>query len=487
VNPSLYQLNTRTYLSTIKRNATLDDIPSFFLESLARQGFEWLWLLGVWEVGPTSAAISRSRNEWRSEFIKVLPDLTDQDICGSPFAICRYEGDPTLGGTAALVRFRTRLNSIGLKLMLDFIPNHVGFDHPWVRTHPEYLITGTPDDLGRSPDTWVKLPDGRIVAYGRDPNFPGWPDTVQLNFFNPALRLAVHDEVCRIADLCDGLRCDMAMLIEPEVFRQTWEKRAAHCVQGFSSIWPETIASVKQRSPEFLFLAEVYWNYEQKLQNLGFDYTYDKTLYDRVFERRGPQLRHHLVSTLTYQGKMARFLENHDEPRVASQLSPQEHAAAATVTYLAPGMRFFHDGQLTGRRVRIPVHLKRAPQEKVWPEVESIYKKLLPIINSPVSKHGAWNLLDTNRAWSDNPTNENFICYLVEHPLQTLLVVVNFASYRGQCFVRIPDRIWLEQSIELRDLLSQERLVRSASDLLERGLFVDMAGWQSHIFTVEQG
>jgi len=486
VNPSLYQLNTRTYLSTIKRGATLDDIPSEFFANLASQGFEWLWLLGVWKVGPTSASISRTRPEWRAEYTKVLPDLSDQDICGSPFAVCGYEADPTLGGRAALERLRARLHAHGLKLLLDFVPNHVGFDHPWVNTHPDYLIAGTTQDLQLHPDTWTRLSDGRIVAYGRDPNFPGWPDTLQLNFFNPALRLAVHNEVLRIASFCDGLRCDMAMLMEPEIFRQTWEKRAPHCVQGFSSIWPETIASVKQQHPHFLFMAEVYWNYEQKLQDLGFDFTYDKTLYDRVIERRGPQLRQHLLAPLSYQQRMVRFLENHDEARIASRLSPQEHQAAAIVTYFAPGMRFFHDGQLTGKRVRVPVHLARGPQERSSLEIQSMYKVLLPIIQSPTNKHGLWYLLDTQRAWVDNPTNENFICYLVEHPIQTLLVVVNYASYRGQCFIRIPDRSWLEHTIELRDLISHERLVRSAADLLERGLFVDMAGWHGHIFRIEQ-
>jgi hypothetical protein len=486
VNPSLFQLNTRTYLSTIRRDATLDDIPTDFLESLARQGFDWLWLLGVWSIGPTGAAISRSRPEWRAEYLKVLPDLTDRDICGSPFALCDYRVDPVLGGNSALARFRERLSGVGIKLLLDFVPNHVGFDHPWVNAHPDYFIGGTDTDLEANPDYWARLPDGRIVAYGRDPNYPGWPDTLQLNYFNSALRLAIYEQVLKLLDLCDGIRCDMAMLVEPEIFRKTWEKLAPHAVQGFSSLWPETIAAAKRTHPGFVFMAEVYWDYEHKLQEHGFDFTYDKTLYDRILARRGPEVRQHLIAPQSYQRKMVRFLENHDESRIASQLSIEEHTAAALVTFFSPGLRFLHDGQLTGKRVRVPVHLARAPIERVSLEVDRLYKLLLPVMHSPANKHGAWNLLDTRRAWSDNTTNENFICYLIEHPLQTLLIVVNYASYRGQCFIRIPERAWLEQSIEFRDLLSQERLVRSANDLLERGLFIDAAAWQGHIFTVEQ-
>lgn len=486
MNPSLYQLNIRTYLATIKRDATLDDIPTTFVEALARQGFDWLWLLGVWSIGPTGTAISRSQPEWRAEYLKVIPDLSDRDICGSPFAVCAYEVDSSLGGNQALARFRERLAQCGIKLLLDFVPNHVGFDHPWVRSHPDYFISGTADNLQTCSDSWTRLSDGRILAYGRDPNYPGWPDTLQLNYFNPALRLAVFEQVQKLPYLCDGIRCDMAMLVEPEIFRRTWEKRAPLAVQGFASIWPETIATAKRTHPDFVFMAEVYWNYEHALQGHGFDYTYDKTLYDRVIARRGPELRQHLIAPQPYQKKMVRFLENHDEPRIASQLSLEEHRAAALVTFFCPGLRFMHDGQLTGKKVRVPVHLARAPIERVSLEIDTLYKTLLPIIHSPANKHGAWNLLDTRRAWPDNSTNENFICYLIEHPLQTLVVVVNYASYRGQCFVRIPDRAWLEHSIEFRDLLSQERLVRNSDDLLERGLFIDAAAWQGHIFTVEQ-
>ncbi len=488
MNPALLQLNPRTYLSTLGRDATLDDIPESYLEELAHKGFDWLWLLGVWSVGPTGRQISRTRSEWRAEYQKVLPDLCDGDICGSPFAIAGYQVDSELGGNAALARLRERMRRVGLKLLLDFVPNHIGFDHPWVTQHPDYLITGTVDDLDAAPDTWTELSDGRVVAYGRDPNYPGWPDTVQLNYFNPALRLAVLSEVCSVAQLCDGVRCDMAMLVEPDVFRQTWEGRAPHCVQGYASIWPEIIETVKRQQPQFIFMAEVYWNLEARLQRCGFDYTYDKTLYDRIMQRSAPHLRPHLVAPRDYQAKMVRFLENHDEPRIAALLKANEHQAAAILTFLSPGLRFFHDGQMSGKRIRVPVHLKRAPREKSSPELEAMYKRLIPIVNSPTGKHGTWHLLETRQAWVGNPTDVNFICYMLEHPLQTLLVVVNYASYRGQCFVRIPHRSWLEEgtTIEFRDLLSHERLVRSASDIAERGLFVDIAEWQCHIFVVEQ-
>jgi len=369
--------------------------------------------------------------------------------------------------------------------LLDFVPNHVGFDHPWVSERPEFFITGDERLLASEPLIWTRAPSGRILAHGRDPNFPGWCDTLQLNFFNPGLRAAMVSELHTIATRCDGVRCDMAMLLEPEIFMRTWGSAPGAPKEHYPAFWPDAIRAIRADHPDFTFIAEVYWDYEYKLQQQGFDYTYDKTLYDRVMRRDGAYLRGHLIAPAAYQRKMARFLENHDEQRVASALSLAEHRAAAAVSFLAPGLRLFHDGQLTGRAIRVPVHLARAPQEKVIPEISELYNSLLKIAHSPTGKHGAWHLLDTRPAWAGNRTNENFICYLLEHPLGTYLVTVNYSPKRGQCFVRVPDRAWLESSIEFHDQLSHERLVRAAGDLKERGLFLDCGEWQTHIFRVE--
>jgi glycosidase len=463
----------------------LDQIPDDFLSKLSSQGFDWLWILGVWTISPEGLRIARSLPELQAELLRILPDLSSSDVCGSPFAIAEYIVDPALGGNHALERLRKRMNSFGLKLMLDFVPNHLGLDHKWTSTDPDFFIQGTSTQIEREPSNWTRLRNGRIFAHGRDPNYPGWPDTLQLNYYNPELQQAMRSELLKISELCDGVRCDMAMLLEPDVFSNTWRDHAAHSGEEPPHFWPVAISAVKEKNPDFKFLAETYWDYEYKLQGHGFDFTYDKRLYDRVLLRRGPDVRAHLEAPLSFQSRMARFLENHDEARVASMLSVAEHRAAAAVTYLSPGMRFFFDGQLSGRRTRTPVQLGRAPREKIDQAVAAIYHEILPVVNSLPVKHGTWNLLDTKAAWPDNHTHSNFIAFLIEHPIKTLLVVVNYASYRGQCFIRVPDRSWLDGSLELRDILSHERLVRNSNDLRERGLFLDCAEWQTHIFSIE--
>ena len=150
--PSLYQINTRVWLTELSqalgRPATLDDIPDAELDRAAEIGFDWIWLLSVWRTGAAGQRVSRANREWRSEFEETLPDLREEDIAGSGFAITGYTVHPDLGGDAALARLRERLRARGLRLMLDFVPNHTGLDHPWVEDHPEYYIAGTEVDSG---------------------------------------------------------------------------------------------------------------------------------------------------------------------------------------------------------------------------------------------------------------------------------------------------------------------------------------------------
>ncbi len=380
--PALIELNTRVLLNEIGPRATLDDVPDALPDRLADQGFDWAWLLGVWQTGPAGRQVSRETPEWRRAYAQALPGFTDDDVCGSPFAVCAYTVHNDFGGDAALARLRERLRRRGLRLLLDLAPNHTALDHPWVQSHPEYYIHGSEDDLAREPRNYLRLPTGRgpvVLAHGRDPYFPGWPDTLQLNYRHPGLRQAMIGELLSIADRCDGVRCDMAMLLLPEVIARTWGGRsqpADGAAPAEAPFWPEAVAAVQARHPDFLFLAEVYWDLEWELQQQGFDYTYDKRLYDRLRAGDAAGVRAHLSAGLDFQRRCARFLENHDEPRAAASFPPGMHQAAALVTYLTPALRFLHDGQLEGRRVHTSVHLARRVAEPPDAVLSAFYGKL---------------------------------------------------------------------------------------------------------------
>lgn len=483
-NPSLYQINTRVWLTALSRElgrrATLDDIPDAALDRLAEMGFDWVWFLSVWTTGERGRKVSRENPGWRRDFEATLPDLKEEDIGGSGFAIADYKVHPDLGGDEALKRLRERLQKRGLKLMLDFVPNHMGPDHPWVQEHPEYFVPGTDNDLEKQPQNYTRVKSGKgemILAYGRDPYFDGWPDTLQLDYSNPATAAAMGNELLRISGQCDGVRCDMAMLILPEIFERTWGRKA----QPF---WPVATEAVRKKSPDFCFMAEVYWDMEWALQQQGFDYTYDKRLYDNLREGHARPVREHLHATLDYQQKSARFLENHDEPRAAATFDPSVHRAAAVITYTVPGLRFFHQGQFEGRKKRISPHLVRAPEELADKELEVFYNQLRTVLKNPVLKKGDWQSLDCRPAWDGNGSSEAFVAHFWQGSVgERILVVVNYAPHASQCYLPLPELTGGQW--RLKDLMSDAVYDRDGNELRSRGLYLDMPAWQYHVFEMD--
>jgi len=485
--PSLYQINTRVWLTELSRAlgrpATLDDIPDAELDRLGGMGFDWIWFLSVWQTGPGAQEVSRTTPEWRREFQETLSDLKEEDIAGSGFAITGYTVHQNLGGDTALARLRERLRQRGLKLMLDFVPNHMGLGHPWLDDHPDYFIPGTEQDLAKAPQNYTRVKrkgEDLVLAYGRDPYFSGWPDTLQLNYANPALQEAMIGELTRIAGQCDGVRCDMAMLVLPDVFERTWGHRAP-------LFWPTATQRVRERVPGFLFMAEVYWDMEWTLQQQGFDYAYDKRLYDRLRDLHARPVREHFHAELAYQNKLARFLENHDEPRAAATFSREVHQAAAVITFLSPGLRFFHQGQFEGRQKRISPHLVRGPVEPVDENLRQFYDRLLEVLRHPTVRDGEWQLLESAPGWDGNWTSDCFVVFAWQGSLgEHMVVAVNYAPNQSQCHVRLPFGGLGGRKWHLRDQLSPACYEWNGDDLQERGLFLDLAPWQACVFSVTE-
>jgi glycosidase len=484
--PSLYQINTRLHLSdlssALKRPATLDDITEAELDQLAKDGFNLVWFLGVWQTGETSRRISRSNPEWIAEYHRILPDFQEADVCGSCFAVSDYHVHIDFGGDDALARLRERLQMRGLRLILDFVPNHVAPDHLWVDEHPDFFVEGTEEQLEREPKNYRRLDTAsgsRIFAYGRDPYFAGWSDTLQLNYGNPALQEALLGELRRIASQCDGVRCDMAMLVLPEIFKRTWGIAS-------SPFWPRATAAIRAEVPSFIFLAEVYWDLEWELQQQGFDYTYDKRLYDMLVHGQARPVLDHLLAGLDFQDHMARFLENHDEPRAAATFALDVHQAAAVITFFSPGLRFFHQGQREGKRVRIPVHLRRGPVEALDQSISSFYERLIACLKDMAFRDGKWQLLEADPAWQGNRSNEDFLAFTWSGPGDLRrLVAVNYSVHQSQCYLVMPwddlaDRTW-----RFHDRMGGAVYDRNGNDLSNQGLYLDMPPWRYHVFEVK--
>ncbi|MCW5821746.1 MAG: alpha-amylase [Cyanobacteria bacterium TGS_CYA1] len=483
-NPCLYQINTRVFLFELSRalgrKATLKDIPDRYLDQLQEQGFAYVYFLSVWQTGEFGKNVSRSKSDWIEGFARDLSDFKQDDICGSGFAITDYSLNREFGDASELSLLQNRLHQRGMKLILDLVPNHTACDHPWVKKHPEFYIQGDEAKLKAEPRNYIKI-DDKIFAYGRDPYFDGWPDTLQLNYANKALQEKMFETIESISSYCDGLRCDMAMLILPHIFERTWHLKMA-------PFWSKAVALAKEKKPDFIFMAEVYWDLEWELQQEGFNFTYDKKLYDRLRGSDAGPVREHLWADMPYQIRSARFLENHDEPRAASIFFQEKEKAAAVVTFLTQGLRFFYDGQLEGAQKRVSVHVQRREKESENSDLKHFYQTLLEVLKLPVVHDSNWQLSNCSVAWAENWTHDAFISFkwtAEKEKLNDLLVVVNFSNHQSQCLVKFPLSSSLDNSLLVfEDLFGTEIYERQKSDIESKGLFVDLKPWGYNVFAI---
>jgi Alpha amylase, catalytic domain len=479
--PTILEVNTWVWLADLSGKygypVDLGSVPDSEWNAIGELGFDAVWLMGVWERSPAGIEVSNANPGLTADFRRALPDFRVEDNVGSAYCIRDYRVDPHLGGQENLAVARNQLASQGMKLILDFVPNHTALDHSFASQHPEYYLRGDAIDLQRDPASFIEI-DQKIFARGRDPYFPAWPDVLQLNAFDPGLRRAVEETILGIANLCDGIRCDMAMLLLNQIFERTWGARAGRPPE--TDYWAKVIQAVKKTRPDFLFIAEAYWDLESELQQQGFDYCYDKRLYDRLKHDSADSIRSHLCADAGYQAKLVRFIENHDEPRASATFSSAQQRAAAVVMATTPGARLFHEGQLEGREVRIPVFLRRRPNEPEHQELKAFYRKLLQAVDHSLFHEGNWKLSEAS-GWPDNQSFRNIVAWTWTSESDRCVIIVNLSGVASQARVRVP---WSDSGavVRLTDPLTGASYDRDANEMQGAGLYVDLPGWGVHFF-----
>lgn len=479
-NPAIYEISTWVWLTDLSgkygKSIDLSTVPSDEWDAVAAYGFDAVWLMGVWERSPAGIAIANRNPGLLEDFRRALPDFRPEDNVGSPYCVRGYTIDPHLGGPDGLAVARRELSNRGMKLILDWVPNHVAPDHPWVADHPEYFIRGSADDARNDPSSFIEV-GGTVFACGRDPFFPAWPDVLQLNAFAPGLRNAVIETLSNIARQCDGVRCDMAMLVLNPIFERTWGHRAGPTPA--TEYWRDVIPAIKNTRSGFLFIAEAYWDLEWELQQKGFDFCYDKKLYDRLEHGSAESIRLHLCADLAYQNKLLRFIENHDEPRSAASFASAKLRVAVVTFSTQVGARLFFEGQFEGRKVRPPVFLGSRPDEPIDHDLHRFYEKLLVAINKPVFRDGEWSLCE-RIGWPDNQSFLNLVAWSWRKDEDRYLIIVNLSDSQSQAQVRVP---WPEvagREWQLNDLLSGASLERDGDPMLSPGLYVELSPWNFH-------
>jgi len=491
-NPHIYEINLMTWLASLsfreKRKIAVRDIPRSEWKRLKDLGMDIVWLMGIWRRSPYSVMRARSISQLVKACRSILNDFKPEDITGSPYSIFDYEPDPTFGSKEDFENLKHILEDEGLSLIVDFVPNHTACDHPWIRRHPDWFIPGQLTESGDCPAGFFPADTDlgkKCIAHGKDPYFDPWNDTAQINYFNPEARQAMLALLSNLPEYGHGCRCDMAMLVLKDVFSRTWEPYKP-AEDHSSEFWPNAIERLKSAGSPFLFLGEVYWGKESQFLDLGFDYVYDKSLYDLMTRQDINGLKNHLSLPVSRQRHMIRFLENHDEPRALSVLNPDKVRCAMIIQATLPGMRFWQHGQLEGRRVKTPVQLRREPFEPVDHELERFSTALLNEVNQPVFHEGDWEMRPT-RGWPDNNSHHNLMAWRWELGEERRLIVVNFTDAAAQGYVELPAHCLREEgALVLTDPLKNDRYLRLSSELAADGLFVDLPGGGWHFFKIER-
>jgi glycosidase len=377
----LFEINTRVH------GQSFDAITQEELTGLSELGFDSVWPMGVWEISDGARRISK---------------VVSEDFEGSPYAVPRYKFSKPLGGKPGFVALTKRAHKAGLAVIVDFVSNHMAIDSPWIAEEPDLFVTSFPAARPQQTNEFFLHPSGEMVAFGRDPFFPPWNDTAQLDYSNPATRERMIDTLLWISRYADGVRCDMAMLVLREVFRRQWFPLASE--EWFKArmpgeFWEEAISTVKQRRPDFKFIAEAYWDQEPYLRSLGFDLCYEKKLLDTLEARDAA----HVVERLSQGEESLRaslfFIENHDEARAATIFNTAENLAAAALLLALPSSALIHEGQMEGRREKLPVQrIKPLADEAPDLALREAYAQLLRLTAADVFRRGTFSVFDS-RVW----------------------------------------------------------------------------------------
>ena len=481
-NPHILEINTRAWLSRLEaqhgRKFLLHEIPDSYWHTFKNRGFDAVWLMGVWQQSPQAKQIARTHEDILAQIRARKPDFDPQDVTASPYAVYEYEPAADLGGPDSLRLLREKLNNLGISLLLDFVPNHMAIDSPTVNSAPDLYINTGMQEPHIHKDWFFKNQNGVWIAHGRDPYFAPWTDTAQLNYFNPETKKFMLGNLLKVASMCDGVRCDMAMLALNKVHRDTWWKFIGGNLPK-EEFWATALEKVRQEHPDFVFIAEVYWGLEWEIQEMGFDYTYDKVLYDRLRFSNPQDIKGHLRAEHLFQMRSIRFTSNHDEEESLTAFGREKSLAASTIIATLPGARMIYLFQLMGRKTRLPIQYVKDDFEEDT-AIRDYYDKLLKIASKPAFHGGQWSLLDVFEISENEGSYRNVLAWTWKQMNTVSVVLINYSPASSACLLKL--KLNTVQNNTLHEEFSGQDLVLNDAQIRD-GLEISLLPFESKIFT----
>ncbi len=509
----LHLINTRIWINELKikyndQALTLSKVPKLEWEDLFKK-YNSFWFMGMYQ--PSDASRQHCK-KWPGSVLYAKNDVNpDTDIVASPFAIPDYLPNKNIVQDwkewDLVVDF---LHENNKKVILDFVPNHVALDHPWSYSHPEYFIRGEEYQYHQNPSLYysVVASDNQTYyyAHGKDPNYPQWADTLQLNYANPELQNAMEcillgdDNKDGLMSHCDGIRCDMAMLLNPETFVRTWGYRnyGGHLTSDEinyiynNEFWNKIIPEVKRKSLEekdsdFIFIAEAYWDFDKLGQN--FDVLYGKNFYDDLVSLTHENskitpddIKNHINYLINGRKdgkrpyKLALFTENHDEERSICKFGKEASMATAVITAFIPDNIFLiNQGQDKGFKIRPPMQLDQPiSTDIVDSNIKSFYNRLLQLKNSVLFQEGNWSVMPPGYTEDPYIITQKVV---LENSKITALVCTNISNRTSYSHIREINR---DSKVKVSSITKDVDIQNFDKDR-NGGLFLKLDPWESQV------
>ncbi len=497
----------------------LDDIPDQELDRLAAQGFNCLWLIGIWERSEASRRIKQIKG--------------NQEAAASAYSLFDYVIASELGGTEALDRLRTRCEARGIRLAADVVPNHTGIDSRWIRQHPHWFVQSpyppfptyrfNGPNLSGIPELCIQIEDGyfdhseaavvfrhedyrsgevRYIYHGNDGTHMPWNDTAQLNFLIPEVREAVIGTLLEVAHTFKVIRFDAAMTLAKKHYQRLWFPQP--------EFWREVVDRVAAEVPDCLLLAEAFWMMEGYfVRTLGMHRVYNSAFMNMLKKEDNAKYREVIKNILEFDpdilGRFVNFMNNPDEETAAEQFgSGDKYFGVAVLLSTLPGLPMFGHGQLEGRHEKYGMEYRRARWDEPINQAKLDHHEavIFPLLRRRSLFSGSQHfcLYDF---WCGSAVDENVFAFSNQCGDDRALVVYNNRYGDSQGWIRLSVAIREKQSGRKRQLSLSEGLgleagttlyygfteqasglmhLRPSLELAHQGLELNLSAYQSRVF-----